>query len=891
MGDSVDKYDSNLDFNTLQSLYRSLVEESIHGVAVIMGNPPRIVFANSAFINMLGFSSTDLSLSSVKNVLNFFSAYDREKFVNWLEGDTQKKSLNSLVEVRLFAKNGVVKWFSLLEDQIQIGTQVGRCLLIDDITVRKEEQEGLIQREERYRMLFSGISEGYALCEVIVDKINNPVDFRYLDVNSAYEKLALIKREDIVGKTVREVFPHIESCWVEILGKVALTGEPAKFDYYYPDAQKSFQVYSFSPALRQFAMLLVDVTQAKEKEKQDIHKTDEVNRIIDGISDFLFVLDKDYHVVRVNKSTCSFFNKTPGDFLGKHCYEVVHGTNEPWPTCPAKYTFEKKITHTEEVLDSNINAPLLVTTSPISDEKGEVIQCVHLAKDITEYKKVQDDIKASEAKFRAYVEKSPIAIFVADTSGKYEYVNDAACALLGYSRDEFLEMDFMQLVCPQTDYGLNNYNVGSHDGSYSGEVCLKNKKCETVYVIFSTVFLPDKKMLISCENITDRKIVEQALKEEKEKLEAVTDNISAGLALISRDYQILWMNNYLRKIGVDQSKPCYDMFTYSNEPCSECGLKKIFDGAPVHVHELYVKELDDKGLPHWFEVMLTPIKDDNGKIVAALELTRNITLQKALQKQVDDYSKYLEVMVQERTAQLKDAQSLLLKVERLAAIGQVAAMVGHDLRNPLTGIGGAAFFLRMKLGENTHPKITQTLDLIEANIQYSNKIITDLMDYSKEIRLELSDISPKAIVAEALLVTNVPDAIEIVDLTEDLPVLKMDIVKMKRVFGNFIKNAIDAMASKGGKLEISSKVIDNMVVFKFIDNGVGMTQAVLDKIWTPFFTTKAKGMGLGLAICRRIIDAHEGKIFVESKTGEGTTFTIVFPIDFTPRDEEVKKNE
>jgi signal transduction histidine kinase len=104
---------------------------------------------------------------------------------------------------------------------------------------------------------------------------------------------------------------------------------------------------------------------------------------------------------------------------------------------------------------------------------------------------------------------------------------------------------------------------------------------------------------------------------------------------------------------------------------------------------------------------------------------------------------------------------------------------------------------------------------------------------------------------------------------------------MKRVFVNFLKNAVEAMP-QGGKLTISSRTSDGNVEFTFTDTGVGIAKEVWEKIWTPFFTTKAKGMGLGLAICRRIVEAHQGKISVESIVGEGTTFTVTIPLEPKP---------
>ena len=215
-------------------------------------------------------------------------------------------------------------------------------------------------------------------------------------------------------------------------------------------------------------------------------------------------------------------------------------------------------------------------------------------------------------------------------------------------------------------------------------------------------------------------------------------------------------------------------------------------------------------------------------------------------------------------------------------------MVGHDLRDPLTGISGAAYYLKMKLGPNAEKRTIQMLEIIEKDIQYSNKIITDLMDYSREIKLELTETTPKSIIAESISLIRIPEKVQLADLTQNEPRIKIDIDKMKRVFANFIKNAVDAMP-QGGKLTISSRASSNNVEFMLIDSGMGMAKEVMEQIWTPFFTTKAKGMGLGLAICRRIIEVHQGKISVESIVGEGTTFTITIPLEPKPRVEGGEK--
>jgi PAS domain S-box-containing protein len=270
------------------------------------------------------------------------------------------------------------------------------------------------------------------------------------------------------------------------------------------------------------------------------------------------------------------------------------------------------------------------------------------------------------------------------------------------------------------------------------------------------------------------------------------------------------------------------------------------------------------------------IVDD--ELVGTVGLYKDITERRQMEKKLEEYSQHLEELVEKRTRQLKEAQEQLIKSERLAAIGQVAAMVGHDLRNPLTGIKGAAYYLKTKLGPKMDEKAREMLELINKDVEHSNKIITDLMEYSKEIRLELTETTPKSIVKEALSLVEVPKNVQVLDLTQSEPKIKMDSEKMKRVFDNLVKNAVDAMPN-GGKLTITNRESDGNVEIAFADAGIGMTKEIMEKLWTPFFTTKSRGMGLGLAICKRIIEAHGGKISVESTVGKGTTFTVTIPIE------------
>jgi PAS domain S-box-containing protein len=275
---------------------------------------------------------------------------------------------------------------------------------------------------------------------------------------------------------------------------------------------------------------------------------------------------------------------------------------------------------------------------------------------------------------------------------------------------------------------------------------------------------------------------------------------------------------------------------------------------------------------------LSPLELFLHQAAIAIENTQLINSLRLARAQLKAYAEQLEQKVQKRTEELKKSQEALLKAQRLAVIGELAGMVGHDLRNPLTSIQGAIYYLKRKVDSKIDDKTKEMLNLVEKNVAYSNKIINDLLDYSREIKLEVSETTPKALVKEALDVIEIPKNIQVVDLTKNEPKIKVDQEKIKRVFINIIKNAVEAMP-KGGKLKIKSEKLKTNIKFVFTDTGLGISKEIIEKIWTPLFTTKAKGMGFGLAISKRFIEAHGGSISLKSALRKGTAVTVMLPIE------------
>jgi PAS domain S-box-containing protein len=226
----------------------------------------------------------------------------------------------------------------------------------------------------------------------------------------------------------------------------------------------------------------------------------------------------------------------------------------------------------------------------------------------------------------------------------------------------------------------------------------------------------------------------------------------------------------------------------------------------------------------------------------------------------------------------RQMQEELAKSQRLATIGELAAMVGHDLRNPLTGIAAATYSLKKTLGPKTSKKEKEMLQLIEQGIEHSDKIITDLLEYSMGIQLELTQTDAKSIIRDSLMSMKIPRGIRVVDSTKTEPPIELDVDKIRRVLVNLIWNAVDAMP-RGGTLKIASRKSNGNLEVSITDTGVGITNETMKDLWTPLHTTKAKGMGLGLPVAKRLVEAHRGHINVETKLGKGSTFTVTIPLE------------
>jgi signal transduction histidine kinase len=231
-----------------------------------------------------------------------------------------------------------------------------------------------------------------------------------------------------------------------------------------------------------------------------------------------------------------------------------------------------------------------------------------------------------------------------------------------------------------------------------------------------------------------------------------------------------------------------------------------------------------------------------------------------------------------RRIELEQVQEKLIRAERLAAVGEMASGVGHELRNPLNVIRNCAYLLKMTL-TGKDAEALKTVAVLDKQVDVANKIITDLLDFTRitppvPVRVDL-----KTLINECLSWITIPSQVTVKTNFNGAAPVTTDPEQISRVFANIISNAIQAMNNGGGELTIETGEEGDMVWVRFRDTGYGIAAANLDRIFEPLFTTKHKGIGLGLAISKRLVEENGGRIDVYSREGQGATFTVTLPLE------------
>jgi len=581
-----------------------------------------------------------------------------------------------------------------------------------------------------------------------------------------------------------------------------------------------------------------------------------------------------------------------------------------------------------------------LTISPIRNKEGKIFGASTIARDITERKKAEDLLRKSEVKFRTVADFTYDWEYWIAPDGYMIYVSPSCKRVTGYDVNEFIKDPKLltRIVHPE-DKAI----VGPHFDLISSEelhaidfrIITRDGKTRWISHSCKAVFDDNGKWIgrrANNRDITERKKMEQALSVSLEESKRSASEISALLnsskavlqnqefpdsaraifdsakeligatagyvALLSdngRENEVLFLDSGGLPCTVDPSLPmpirglraeAYNSgkVAVENNFNKNKWMKLMPDGhvqlenvlfAPLMIQQRPVGVIGLANKPSGFVKRDAEMAMAFGEIASvALANSKMLEMLEENEKELRKHSEHLEELVEERTKQLKDS-------ERMATIGQTAAMVGHDIRNPLQAITGDVYLAKTELAsipESEEKKSAlESLQEIEKNIDYINKIVADLQDFARPLNPHAEEADLKLIIDELLKKNGLPENVKVsVKVETEAKKVMADCTFINRIMYNLVNNAVQAMPNGGGlTIRIYKEANDTVISVK--DTGAGIPESVKGKLFTPMFTTKAKGQGFGLVVIKRMTEALGGTVTFESQEGKGTTFKVRLP--------------
>ncbi len=380
-------------------------------------------------------------------------------------------------------------------------------------------------------------------------------------------------------------------------------------------------------------------------------------------------------------------------------------------------------------------------------------------------------------------------------------------------------------------------------------------------------------------DITERKQTERVIQEARDYAENIVETVREPLVVLDADLHVVSANRVFYQtfqVTAEESKNQL-FFELGDRQWDNPRLRELLEEILLQqtTFEAFEVEHDFKTIgPKTMLLNARQIRREANQVQLILLAFEDITERKQAEEKLKNFSERLEEIVKQRTRELRKTQEKLLRKEKLAVLGQLVGGIGHELRNPLSTINNTVFFLKMVLVE-PEEEVMQSLDALENSVTRSMKTLNSLLDFirPKSFRLRKTDIND--VIHTTLSHITVPEMIKVViQLEKTLPFIFADPDQLSHVFENIITNAIQAMPEGGQLLIKSVGSSPQWVEISITDSGVGMPQEVLEQLFEPLFTTKAKGIGLGLAMSKMLVEGHGGTIEVESKVGKGSTFIV-----------------
>ncbi|MGC8659077.1 MAG: PAS domain S-box protein, partial [Desulfomonilaceae bacterium] len=602
------------------------------------------------------------------------------------------------------------------------------------------------------------------------------------------------------------------------------------------------------------------------------------------------IIDREHKVVRINKTMADRLKMKPEEAVGRFCYTLCHGFDAPSPFCPHDQTMLDGKPHEVEIFEPHLNGTFFISDSPIYDQKGLLVGSVHVARDITDRKLMEQKLRESEELYRTLFESGGDSIYLigleGNEEGKIISANHAAAIMHGYPMEELLKLRIMDL-----DHGeekANAYNRFSR--ILRGEIVREEvthirKDGSTFHLEINArlVELGGHRYAYSIDrDITRRKMAEMALRASEERMRTLIEFSPIGIRVAKKGRYVYVNPATIRMFGYEHVDEIIGLPVESLYVAEEQEVVRnrvaasLTKGNTLAQYEATGLTKDGNRLN--LSVWVTSIEFESEP--ASLAFLIDMTKEKSLRQQ-------------------------LIQAQKMESLGALAGGVAHDFNNLLQVVIGYSEL--MISSRDIDEQSLEQLKRIKHAALDGAELARRLLAFSRkgEIDRVSLDLNEQVRKLKGMLDRTIPKMIEIsLDLRAKPGMITADPTQIDQVLLNLAVNASDAMPDGGQlKIETANVALDSeecgihvgsgdtdCVLLVISDTGMGMDPLTLERIYEPFFTTKGegKGTGLGLSIVYGVVKRHGGFIQCSSEPGKGTTFKIYFPSmqESSPRKEQ-----
>jgi len=857
-------------------LFRAVVSQTTVGIA-LTDLTGRFTFVNDHYCQIVGYTAEELLQRKIQDLTHLEDVVShREKFIQMV-----KKGESFTGKQRYIRKGGAAVWVSNSVKLVRDEQEKAAYAIVVSVGISelKQSEEDLRESEARYRTLFNSIDEGFCVCEMLFDENNQPVDYRFLEVNLMYEKLTGLK--NAVGKTGRELEPNLEKHWFEIYGKVVLTGEPIRFESHLAAWDKWYDLYVArvgKPEARKFAILFNDISERKLIER-------ERERFLAIGSDLQVIMGTDGYFQWVSPTVERILGWTAEEMTTQPGATFLHPTDMEASQQGANqlfggeelFDFENRYRHKD-----GSYRWFLWRAQPYLDNK--VIYAAGI--DITERKQTEAALRESEERLRIAMQNSAIVLSGLDLQLRYTWTLNthpdfAEAKVIGKTAADIMpEENAKQLLA--INRRVLERGVGSRN-----EIAIELSDGLHFYDHFVEPFHDTTGKLTGLTtaaiDITDRKKAEEVLSELYRQIKRQSAVFDTTLSTITdhvynydRDGRFLYANQTLLDLwGLkkeDAIGKTMAELNYQQEVETRLleGIRTVFDTQQMVTNETFYTS--PSGMSGHYENILTPVFSEDGTVEFVTGSSRDITQHKQLE----------EV--------LRDADRR--KNEFLATLA-------HELRNPLTPIRAALEILNHSENREQQQQVRM---IIERQIRKIVILVDDLLEISRitrgKIQLHKEIISIQAVLKDVIettqpLITAAGHQFTL-QVPEEVVCIHADDIRIAQILVNIVNNAIK-YTNNGGTISLIVTTENDQVVIRIKDNGIGIPTDRLESIFEIFEQVEhhgkkfQSGLGIGLSLAKDLTELHGGTVTAHSEgEGKGSEFTVRLPLaeDQTPLDEE-----